>query len=544
MSQPKERDRFPEESLEESNDQPRASSESSFVSADASDCSLGSPHTATQIDVSEDVSRKRKADGWPARLSKAKRAKHFYSDKYRELYNSTIEGHTFWPVSDQRQSLLSSQIGSTVWTSAEKDIFFHVLARKGRHGVGAIAAELGSKGEPEIVQYIELLRKGLVDAELLRNRPMFVNKPSFDAAHEISPECITALDHAGDALSIRQQAQDEKVEKCRHGPLWLLTPKIGNWADKCLRDSKENDEVCRLLPAATLLNLKHFLWLSRRFFMNSSDLECNWSSYADKPKYPTIMNSAFSDFHTLATSITKRLVQSTLYFAISRLRAEGFSNSKRQRLIRRQDVSAALDVLKMRGSVRSYWSGVARRCKLHVFESVEVSGVTGRYYSYDEVEDLLANYHKIDKKDSEVRSVDDRDINGIDSEVSATRSESGLSNGPNGTDDFDNAGPSPSVQSNEERLNEKEQQEELEEEYLETLDQRQSQAEESYLWKLLNEEPASKSDLALGKEKLKTPAAVRKDNMELMDWTSWTEYGAEWETLESPVPAEAFQNNK
>ena len=552
MSRPERGDPSCDDGLTGSNGQPRPASESADIS---SEFPQNSPESALPK-----TSKKRKAEDEEPRFSTAKRIERFYNEGYRKLYNSTIEVYSssYSSAGHVSQPFSTSQIGSTVWTKTEKDLFFNLLPRKGRHDIGGIATELVTKSEPEIVQYLGLLQKGLMDAELAHYRPWFVDKPNFDAADEISPECVSILDRAGDALAARQYKEDERNEHAKRGEMWMLTPTIGGWVDDRLRRGRNSKlEVSLILPAANLLNLKSFLWLSKRFFMNSSDLEYNWSSYAETPRCPTIMYSAFSDFHTLAIDITKRLVRSVLHCAMSRLRAENSLAVKRRRLIDRRDVFAAIDILEMRRSVAPYWSGVPRRCKLRVFEDGKIVTFTGKEYSYDAVEEILNKGGHADEEKSAAISVVDEDMDDMD-EIDGTsshhQSESDLEaepeeevvgkEGGGGGDSFLDTAHPPSENDDEVSLSEGELQEELQDENLELLDQRQSRAEEADLWKLLGEDIAQKQDLAHRDGELKFLSAARKERKELVDWTSWIDYAAEWETYHSAIPALSFDDPK
>ena len=521
------------ENMRLSNRLPKADSVSSFM---ASENSSESSNPIAESAIREERPRKRRA-----RHSRAKSLKVFINEEYRELYTSHIERVNSLSPENHDQQMTTSQFGASIWTATEKEVFFLVLARKGRHDIKGIAAEIGSKSEPEIAQYLDMLSRGLASSELSFRRPKFVDRPEYDAAYEMSIDCTSILEGAAEVL---QNTEDKKVEKEQQGKLWLLTPKVNKWVENRLREGGEGDgEISQTLPAAGFLNLGQFLHLSKRFFMNSSDLEWNWRSYAVRPRAPTIMNTAFSEFHTLAISITKRLVQSSLYFAMSRLRAREASDHPPHRDLRKQDVLAALNVLGMPEKPRSHWTGVARRHKLNVFESVRYAKVSGKRYSYDEVEDLLSGDYNISSEDRASLQEDDGSIDefeGIPSDsTSGTKSDinAEIINESDGSERS-------SIQQGEESLTGEEQEEQLQDDILEKLDQRHSRAEEKRMWKLLGEAPASKMGLEEENEKLQPLTAARKDRMELVDWTAWTDYGAEWETLKTLVPVEAFQNNR
>ena len=542
MSEFGDQDISTDESIPEPIHRPKSESESSYAATNISTDSSGSSPSPT--DNEERPKKRKTASETSSTQPRVKRLKGLYNDRYRQLYNTTIEEISVLPNLDQNESLITSQIGASVWSSEEKEIFFNVLARKGRHDLKSIAAEIRSKSEPEVSQYIELLQKSLVHSELQFRRPSFVEKPSFDAAFEISPDCTRALDLCAEALSTLQQKGEDKTERSQHDKLWLLTPKIAKWSNQCLRGDGQNEaEISQALPAAVLLNLGHFLCLSKRFFMNCGDLEYNWRSYTKKRKAPTIMHTAFSDFHTLVVSITKRLLQSTLFFAMSRLKASETSGYRPKQHVRQKDVLAALDVLGMKRNAKSHWNGVARRCKMHVFENVRRSQVSGKRYTYNEVEEILCHDAHDDCEGLEPIVADKIAMSDLETATSDSQPEYDAGAQSELTDNSDDSETSLSIQEDDRPATKEEVKDQLRNEYMETMDQIQSQAEEERLWRLLGEHPSKKMDL-LNIDKPKAPTSVRKEKQDVIDWTSWIDYSEEWETLEAPVPAKAFQANR
>ena len=483
--------------------------------------------------VGDSGAKKRKAECTlgPSR----KKLKSVYNDEYRELYNLAVVGHFHSPSAGHSQTLKPSQIGSSVWSVAEKESFFHLLARKGRHDLRAISVALGSKSEPEIAEYVELLHKRLIDAELLLQRPLFLRKPDFEAAFELSSECTAFLDRAGDALSVLQQEQDEETERAKQGKTWLLTPRIGTWVLSQIRHGiVPQNRVSQLLPEAILLNLSNFLWLSKRFFMNSSDLEYNWTSYAEGSIEPAILHTAFTDFHTLALGTMKRLIQSTLHFAISRSRAEQQSNDQQQRIVTEHDVAAAVTALHMRTSVKSYWSGVPRRCNLRVVEDEDSTYASNASYSDDDVDIPLKS--PLEDEHVSQASGDDESMDYQDSARPEMQSSSCTDSESDETNPAEHQDGSSSSQQDEEVLSKEEEQEQQCDATLENLDRIRSKVEEARLWELLDEHVASESDAAEQKSNFDCLFLTRKAKEELVDWTSRIDYDAEWEVLDAPLP--------
>ncbi|KAK0341524.1 hypothetical protein LTR59_018250 [Friedmanniomyces endolithicus] len=84
----------------------------------------------------------------------------------------------------------------------------------------------------------------------------------------------------------------------------------------------------------------------------------------DGSSSPAIFRTAFDDFYNLAVSLTRRLVQTTLFQATSRLRASDASRRNHQLTaeVREVDVRTAVELLSLRTEWRTYWAEVPRRC--------------------------------------------------------------------------------------------------------------------------------------------------------------------------------------
>lgn len=85
--------------------------------------------------------------------------------------------------------------------------------------------------------------------------------------------------------------------------------------------------ILQAIPEASLLHAENMLALSKNLFMNRSpDIPSpwpHWSTYAsEQVPEPSILRTAFNDLHTLAVSVTKRLMQTAVMQATSRLRSQ------------------------------------------------------------------------------------------------------------------------------------------------------------------------------------------------------------------------------
>ena len=486
---------------------------------------------------------------------RVKRLKPFYNDKYRELFNETVDEIVLGDAPDEN-SLPSSQIGATLWSSEEKEIFFSVLAKRGRNDVRQIAADIGSKSESEVQVYLELLQKATTDLHATGPSRINVSIDEIKAAVEVSQECCAGLDLAADALSAFQQNQEEKLEMKQYPKFWLLTPKIAKWVDSELNAGDVGaDEVSKALPAANLLNLKSFLTLSKHIFMNSRHPENNWRTYAGRRKTPSIMYTAFSDFHNVAGSITKRLVQSTLFFTTSRLRAMNASGSYTHRQhVKRRDVVAALNVLGMESNGTKIWRGTARKCKLRVYDKIRFRQVWGKRYSYDEVEAALGSSSFGTRGRYRAKSCDAHDAHmtqehGSSGSALGDLSEDDISLASLPSDGSDSSPPDGTNLTNsssghrDKRGSMQERFEQSQDDYVDVLDQQDRRKQEQAFWELLGKNPAEKmedQDVQIPK----APDARGIERESKQDWMSWVDYAADWETFESPVPASNFVANR
>lgn len=516
--------------------------------------STGSPSTP-EVPRSRGRPRKRKVDEThnSASHSRVKRSRGSYNDDYRELFNESLD-EIISRKHSQGKSLPLSQFGVTIWSPEEKDNFFNSLARHGRHDIRSIAADVASKSESEVHIYLEKLQQAAEDEQLYSPAKKLPRSSDLEAAVEISQDCCDSLESAAEALTAFQQKRDEKFERNRHGDYYLLTPKIAKQVDRRLRAGEDGEnEISENLPAASVLNLSNFLTLSKRVFMNSKDMDSNWRTYAHRRRSPVILYTAFSDFYNLAISLTKRLIQSSLFFAMSRLRALSSSDHHNHgHHVRKLDVLAALDVLGLERNARKGWARTARKCRLRVYEEVRHRKIRGEKLSYDEIEEALDPERNISRGRSRPRSLEDSDSSTsnrskgdnqpVDKQSedaeSATFEEPEEDLSSERSDNDTISPPNSDKQARKQHLLEIAQ-----DAYAETLDQIASRKEERRLWEILKEDPAEK----MPSEKIptpKAPRAERKSKEDLVDWRTWVHYAREWEVYDSPVPADEFIENQ
>ena len=526
-----------------------SSSESEFENSESSASSLQGANS------SRSRRKRRRVERYASDLqARVKRLKPFYSDEYRVLLNSIVRNIASGYLSEA-VPLPPNQVGITIWSSEEKETFFSVLARRGRHDIKGIAADIGSKSESEVYTYLELLQNAMAQQSAHVHRKQLLTIDGIEPALEVSQQCCAALDLAAEAVSVLQHKEEEKIERQEHANLSLLTSMVAKWANRSLLAGEQGEqEVLQALPAATLLNLRYFLTLSERFFMNSSIPENNWRTYAGRRQSPSITYTAFSDMHTLAISLTRKLIQSSLFFAMSRIRTMGRSDHTPKKHVKARDVEAALNVLGMEANGRKTWIATARKCRLRVYENVRHQKVEGKRYSYDEVEAILSKDSFGSRGRYRSSSAGNEDVSEPPTDKSNASSaeevpkESSSSPDHSSTDESDSSLSDESASStglssssSSKQGSTKQRLEQAEDAYLEASDQKASREEEKRLWEMLGEDHSTKMDL----ESIDLPPVPRRANREtLVDWTTWIDYSAEWENFETPVEACSFAKNR
>lgn len=482
--------------------------------------------------------KKRETDDEMTPRSRLKRLRGFYNDDYRCLLNDTLGEVIEKAASGKFKALRGSQIGITVWSPNEKEKFFSALATKGRGDISGIAAIVGSKTELEVHVYLQLLQKAIIEHHLYDRRQQLLSQSDIAGALEISKNCCDALDLAADALGVLQEKKEQELEMEKYGELGLLDAGYAQWVEDHLYDGEHGESgKPQVSSAAEILNLKSHLTLSERLFMNSNDPEYNWRSYSDKTGSPSILHTAFADLQNIAISVTRRLIQSSLFFALSRLRATGSSNYMHRQLVRRRDVITALNVLGMKPDAGSYWVGVAKRCKLDVYEDLKPKP-KGKKLSYAEVEKRLGQPRKY-KKRGDTATPQESDLS---SPASLRETNLSMSDYPSEDDMNITDSPYDSDLSLESRKDHASTQKRLEKEqdvYTEALDLQASQNEEKRLWQLLGQEPPE--DQKHEETKLpRKPGAERRSKEDLDDWRSWVDYVGQWDAHDKPVCASDF----
>lgn len=510
---------------------------------DTSDSSEESPQSSKHLNIQE-VPKKRTRAGLQAPPSRWKRLRTHYNDEYRQLYNETVNEIVHGPPIHCQKLLLPSQIGTTLWTSEEKETFFAALARRGRGDLPGIAMAIGTKSEAEVHVYLRLLQNAGVRQHLFNRRNQLFNVAAAPGALEVSLACSAALELSADSLGVLQQRAEAKWERKKHHDMWLLNQKLGRWATSCMCQGDQGvNEVRERLPAAELLHLENLLKLSANIFMNSSTKDENWREYCSRSEKPAILFTAFADLYRFIVSITKRLIQSSLHFAMSRCVAITTPNFAPKQAVRKQDVTAALNILGMKHNSQMFWAGVAKRCALNVYDTDDGEDVCGEPLSLLEVERRLSQGGMKDEDDG-FRNRDTDDTNEAaatpSSVASSSLSEDDSDLSGNSSDRSTDSDPAsrdspPYSRAHDPNAAAGSLSQDPNDVYAEILDAKASSHEEKRLWDILEKHPPK----PLNPDAIRVPRAPpgeRKVGDDLDDWRAWTEYAPEWESHATPVP--------
>jgi RNA polymerase I-specific transcription initiation factor RRN5 len=338
------------------------------------------------------------------------------------------------------------------------------------------------------------------------------------------------------------------------------------------RETRTNS-ILEAIPEAQLLHPQIMLTLSKTLFMNRSPTIPSpwphWSEYTSEfAEEPSIYRSAFHDLHALVISVTKRLMQTAITQATSRLRSQRRRLKKGvMPLVKRRDVLAAIDVAGMKRDGRERWRGVARRCALRVCDgkwSRYRNNRTTREVPWDEVEQIMTLTKPTLEAPTTDAETSDNDVSNF--KLRAARSGTPLpmerlalsdSDDDDSADDSDDSMPYEADQlsrrtrdamgrysvapatANREPSNGTL--------TLEQFDKEASRQEEHTLWQMLGLESSTKN------EELKSDENSDADDLEQDEkiishpdsWRSWVDYRAEWEEFNDPVsPTEFVANQK
>ncbi|KAK5944510.1 hypothetical protein PMZ80_003792 [Knufia obscura] len=305
-----------------------------------------------------------------------------YNDQYLELFRQSQQ------IVDVDEPLLTSQIGSVVWTTDEKQRFFDALARKGHRNVPAIAAAIKSKSQVEVMQLLLKLKDADIDRQRFSRYAKNVTHAEIDAAIEVDEDLDTLLEDAADALAAFQNYYDLSAAKNKGDGIWLVDNTTAAYIeDKCTTaediDSEGDLEIKFTLwkgrnDALGMFHLNTMLELSRDVFMNTSnhsDLD-HWTEVAEDDEQPSMTVDAVQTYYHLIKSLVQRVVQSAVFLAESRIRSTTTPAYAPARVLKDTDIVAALKVLNMPVDSFEHWAKFPRRSDVRVVLGGHTKGVS------------------------------------------------------------------------------------------------------------------------------------------------------------------------
>lgn len=505
-------------------------------------------------------SRKRRAQKPPSEL-RYRRLRPYYDNGYRELLNTEVHDAAYGET--PRESLEPTQIGSSIWTVAEKDLLFSSLPRHGIDNARGIAAYVGTKSEPEVQEFLYLLQANIVERKKRSRRDFML--ADLPAAAEISEECCLVLERAGDALAGRQEMAEEKLEASKWSDIWLIDEQVSRLIERRRREEGGEEALDAVLPAGNLFISKNWLELSRRVFMNPGHprAEDNWETLAELDESPAIRATALEDFHSLAVNITKKLLSTTLFCTMSRLRSGNYHYVKISE-VTADDVEAAVNILGIKGNSEQFWLGCAKRNNLEVVDDGEdIEETEASALTHEDVEEELrslrrsrsqsrSSRHEYSRASSQASmrevigysspsEVDFEDVQDFYSDSSVADETEPLvqHDSPEFTDP-----ESPTVLATNKttRIQDRKVAERAQDAYAEAIDMQASWKEEARLWTLIEQEPPF--EVEPESRELERPLAIRDDIEDGRRWREHSEYWGTWETMRTPVPSSAFNRNR
>ncbi|KFA72750.1 hypothetical protein S40288_06123 [Stachybotrys chartarum IBT 40288] len=330
---------------------------------------------------------------------------------YLELLNNTIKEVADRTDLDEDVFFTQTQMGLVHWSALEKMHFFNAISRLGRHDLPGIAAKV-HKSEVEVQHYIHLIE------EARKKRPrgdryLSLRTTDIPAAFELSQMYCEEEEEHADRISLKADRYDEDKERIKWGQdYWDVSIRSAI----ALHNDKETSQK-PLFAFSQLFHAPRWLKLSEKIFMNSSTPHNNWRMVDDRR--PSIWATAFQDFHSLAVSVTRRLVFETLSRSQRRIDVETELDPRVQRVVKKVDAQAAIASLGLGHNSKRFWRECSRRLGLSVFAGKVQLESTEQPMSHDYVERQLASLESEDWEDVS----DELDVEGedLDDEAEAAK---------------------------------------------------------------------------------------------------------------------------
>ncbi len=340
------------------------------------------------------IDKRRKRNVTESRDERWGRLQSHYNDQYLNLLNeSSNDGHGL-----VKDDLGSTQVGLTTWSSLEKERFFLALSRRSKADICGIATIIGSKSELEVYEYLRLIEGEHKYRRLYSAEVNHFSHADIPAATELSIESEALLEEAAEALAVYQDRYDHAIGEQMHQGRWLVDNVQAEAYDE-LADHAEgsisSDATLSTespIPAKGLFRLLSWLSLTERIFMNSDPArtENNWTTHAAADEVPAMTQGAISDLYELAGYRLRKIMQTSIFCAISRIRRARDRAYMAKALVKAEDVAAAISILGLLDDRSQFWVGLARRNQLEVVDDHRKKNRGRRtLLTYDQVESIL-----------------------------------------------------------------------------------------------------------------------------------------------------------
>jgi len=271
------------------------------------------------------------------------------------------------------------------------------LERRSCLDVKAIALIVKTKSEVEINAYLQWLRQAETDRQLFERQTKNISHIDIPAAIEIGSECEAVLDKAAAALSAFQENFDLAAGQRNQG-VWFVDHQTASELDKAADEAElsndlpdiDSGESQPLADSSRFFYTSTFLKLSESFYMNQGSGE-TWYELGEPDERPAMTMEALTQFYEIVVSYLRRLIQSIIFIAKSRVRSTSAISHSTLQTVRQEDVVAALDILNSNNHLWDYWIHMARRNKLLVVPKNSVKHFDpDAVMDFDRVEEILS----------------------------------------------------------------------------------------------------------------------------------------------------------
>ncbi|MCJ1333325.1 hypothetical protein MMC10_010019 [Thelotrema lepadinum] len=527
------------------------------------------------------------------RSNKAARVRVANIDDYLELYNQSVADALSKSDSvPQKLVYTPMQYGLTRWKSSEKDRFFAALDKYGRLDVRSIARAVGTKSEPEVQAFIQVLAQALYDRHFNQERALKrfpVQFAELPAASELSAECTEALEDCADALAEKQYAWEVRQEKLLVEDLWLLDSeaakrlkqlkgaksvkqeqevehgqqlehthepeprlKLEHIDESKPRQELEQQPASQLSQETSRIYARNERISMTRINRTTAELEAAFDLLNLK-RFISLstnfyMNSGDKDWHWLthakpgespalfATAFIDfhNLVVGILrrlvssLISIAKSRIESDPRPSSKDIVHAADVEAACDVLGFNYDKTKYWRDITGRFNFKVYD--QPTGRSGKKVrlSLSEVERRLGE--AFSRKINEGLEISQPAASDLEDDEESDDSTSSID-------------VPAELSVDESRMRSQEKNLASHDIYAEVQDTKRAWKEELELWKMMKKKPQSKEPFILNSDP-SMPRTIKPMKEDYVDWQDKIDYKSEWEVYEKPLEERALRKNR